>query len=97
MEIKVDELNITNVSQEHIEFDTYFIDFKIDELEYYISTEAINGVYRADSIWHNKDFTCDFCDEIGQCTFLEAYKDDIFKRLITFPSIRLEWLFINHV
>ena len=101
MELKIDELEITNVSHYKSKYldPGFIIEFSIDGFRYNLHTEKQeNGVVYPHHIIHmDTDNDCKYCEnELNYCLELMNYNQELFHRLIEFPSIRLEWLFIDH-
>ena len=101
-QLKLDELKIATVT--HTELDHHFekfrIEFFIDAFQYGLYMEEFeDGKLHPTKIVHWGNATvCNYCKESRfSCRELSKHKQELFHRLIQFPSIRLEWLYIDHV
>lgn len=101
MGLNINELNITNVSHQKLseylnEFD---IAFEIDGVPYRLYAVGATKPVRPIHIEHlDEDSLCTYCKKPSDfCEKLAENKKELFHRLIEQPSIRLEWLYINHV
>lgn len=100
--MNIAELMIDNVL--HLESklrpNRFVIRFEIDGFRYNLLTrENEYGIVYPKSIYHFDDGdNCTYCKQLmNSCEELAKYKQELFQRLIEFPSIRLEWLYIDHV
>lgn len=97
--INVNELSITNVWQEYWLEKSIDIKFELPTGRYELHlSQNREGIYFPNEIYHLKnDQDCPYCDgnEAG-CIGLKIHKKELFYRLIEFPSIRLEWLYLPH-
>lgn len=101
-QLNVSELNIMNVTQYKLKRSAsgFIIVFTIDGVSYRLRVEEQeDGKIYPIKIMHDwLSGGCKYCDEPSYyCHELMNYKQELFHRLIQFPSIRLEWLYINHV
>jgi len=102
MSLHIDDLMITNVSQRKSVFfiDTIEIRFEIDRFRYSLDvSEREDGMFYPWRIDHLEEYKyCQYCEHRSSvCPGLRDSSKELFHRLIEFPSIRLEWLYINHV
>ena len=99
IEMNVDELNIKNVSHQESDFfiNTFSITFEIDGFRYgLIVSKGGDGLFHPKYIEHFGN--CKYCgNNFVRCHELMNLMRNLFHRLIEHPSIRLEWLYINHV
>jgi len=101
MDLKIDELNISDVS--HYKISTYngfALKFIIDDFRYNLFVKEMeDGVVRPVKVVHGDvNSHCKYCKKESYiCHKLMNYQQELFHRLIEFPSIRLEWLYMNHV
>lgn len=97
--INVDELSIANVSQQYWNKRSIDINFDLNNMGYQLHvSQDKKGVFFPTEIFHITNIQqCPYCDgsEAG-CDGLKKYKKDFFHRLIGFPSIRLEWLYLAY-
>ena len=98
-----ENLEIDNVRQERFELDEGRIDieFNMKGFPYYLIVEQnAVGVFQPYEVRHKSDELCMSCKKTRcnwvKCEILCAHKRTLFDRLIQFPSIRLEWLYIDH-
>lgn len=99
--MNLDDLMITNVS-----YCTWnarndlVLTFENDGLPYRLYTHKREGIVCPFAVIHavrNKK-RCRYCEKmLYECHGLSEYQQKLFHRLIEHPSIRLEWLYINHV
>lgn len=102
MPLNIDEQDITNVSHYKLDYlqPGYVIEFKINGFRYKLHTDKQeNGAIFPHHIVHIDQTTdCNYCDnDTYYCYGLMDHRNELFHRLIEFPSIRLDWLYINHV
>lgn len=100
--MNVDKLNITNVTHRESTYfiNVFYITFEIEGFGYSMFMEqAADGLIHPKSIEHLHEYgKCKYCKFRSElCVELKEYKKELFHRLIEFPNIRLEWLYINHV
>ena len=100
--MNIAELTIANVSQRESVYFTnvFYITFEIDGFGYSMFIkQAADGLIHPQSIDHLiQNGTCKYCKNRSTlCPVLNDYKKELFHRLIDFPSIPLEWLYIDHV
>jgi len=99
--MKIDELNIVNVSQSKVKSmeNGIVITFQVDSFRYNLYTLEKDGMFNPYHLVHlDENSDCTLCENgSNYCKELMKYKQELFHRLIEFPSIRLEWLYINHV
>lgn len=100
----IESLDITNVYQREMDEGEYNIHFTINELSYFLKVQERSRDNLVIPMWvcHEERDYCSLCDRefkvTGEwCKKFNKYRDEIFHRLIEFPSIRLEWLYIHHV
>ena len=100
-QLNVDDLNITNISHEQTTFfKNFIIRFEIDGVGYRLHTEVSKeGMFYPFNLIHQHDDNrCNYCDRSSKsCRELAKFQQELFYRLIEHPSIRLEWLYIDHV
>lgn len=102
LKMNINELAITNVTHYKSNYSKngYVIRFKISDFVYrlYMRGED-DGIVHPNRIVHADQIDdCAYCKKTTQyCPGLTTYMQELFHRLIEFPSIRLEWLYINHV
>lgn len=101
MNLNIDELNILNVAyREAIHLmNTFNIVFTIDESSYVLYAEqGLDGLFYPTCIEHLKGKKCPYCETNSRaCLGFSGFKKELFHRLIEHPSIRLEWLYIDHI
>ena len=101
VEMNIHELNITSISYrkpEHL--NGFVLEFKIDGFQYSLFTnKKENGTIYPKAIVHiDNNSSCLYCEKGGiVCPKLQTHREKLFHRLIEHPSIRLEWLYIDHV
>ena len=97
--INIHDLDIRNVTQKDW-FDTGIdIDFELNGCVYQLHIRKDEkGVFQPFTVYHiKKTGGCLYCDGSGGgCRGLKMHKNELFLRLIEFPNIRLEWLYISH-
>lgn len=101
LKTNINELNITSISYYNSEFwGGFVLEFEIDGFPYNLFTKKNkNGTYYPNDIVHfGNNASCPYCEK-GElvCSQLKTQLRELFHRLIEHPSIRLEWLYINHV
>ena len=95
----IEQFAISHVNQLVIDEDTIEIYFKIDDLPYCLEVSRIKGTFRPRFVYHDAYFTCPICGlklANTRCSPLDLKEVALFQRLIKFPAIRMEWLFIEH-
>lgn len=102
MDLKVNELRITNVSYRELKYiaRSLVLTFEIDGFRYNLhAKENEDGMVHPIKINHlDKASRCKHCEDgLTGCYQLMKYQKELFHRLIEFPSIRLEWVYIDHV
>ena len=102
MHVHIDELNLSDVESYKAKYVTsgFVIRFSINGFRYHMHLhQDANGRTYPTNIYHlDEDKTCTYCENPTLfCLNLTEYQEPLFHRLIEFPSIRLEWLFIDHV
>ena len=81
-------------------FDVYF---SINEVEYAVRVQSMFGFFKPRFVIHThlgyeNCVACQQKAEYGSvCDSFEPFIVDLFHALIDMPSIRLHWLFLNHV
>ena len=95
----VETLNITNVYQKKKYDRRMAIYFTIEGFHYrlYAEKQEYGIFYPTDVLHQEHRRECNYCDKVTICPGLKVYLLELFHRLIEHPSIRLEWLYINHV
>ena len=100
----VESLAITNVYQKEINENEYTIHFMINDVSYFLEVQKRSRDNKFIPMWvsHEETNYCSLCEqkflEHGYwCKKFDKYRDEIFHRLIEFPTIRLDWLYIHHV
>ena len=108
MSFSLDSLAISHVSQEKISEHRLDINFTANHTEHlYMVLYENDGFFTASSVLHTgeKHDVCPFCknkksegywNHRSVCDTLFEQKEELFKRLIVMPSIRLEWLFLHY-
>lgn len=95
----VDRLTITNVWQKRVNEKRIDIHFTIEDMDYYLTVMNIDNTYKPWAVYHNSVAICSFCRKRVSLTFCDGLGFDplhLFHRLIEFPSIRLEWLYLKY-
>lgn len=88
-------LNISNVSLVHLNPHHLNIHFSIEENSYMLRMEKRSGRFIPDHVFHTDVVNCCICeDDELLCHDLIEHNDVLFQYLITFPSIRMEWLYL---
>ena len=75
------------------------IHFKLDWQEFFVRIVREDHVYVPHEVLHEEKQRCVVCDDGHNsyvCSFLNKSKNNVFQKLIEFPNIRLEWLFIPY-
>lgn len=94
--LSIEELPITNVSQERVNEYTVSIHFFLKNSLYkLILKEHQDGFFHPFTLSHDR-IECPYCNDYYECE-LERDNATLFQRLIQIPSIRLEWIFIKHI
>jgi len=94
-------MEINNASQYKKGEDCIIIQFTIDTHPYYLVVRR-NGSdeFFPFSVRHDSDERCEYCQKRNakwdECSDLYSRRETIFYRLINFPSIRLEWLYLPY-
>ena len=100
-QLNIDELNITNVSYRDLKYNGlgYVLTFKIEGFRYILHTEKQEdgSVYPSHINHVDASYHCKYCEGSVSCLELMKHQKELFHRLIEFPSIRLDWLYIHHV
>lgn len=94
----VDGLEISGMRQEKVEKNQINIYFTINDAEYFLAIMT-NGdrIFRPFMVYHTTTDYCPFCQRksyIAYCSKLSGQRSFLFERLITFPNLRLSWLYI---
>ena len=95
------DIKLTNVYHES-QYGRKYISFKADDRQSYrmvLIKDKDRGIFEPVRVYHKLDIHCLLCDKEGMhdnCSYFGKHLDALFQRLIQFPSIRLEWLFIPH-
>ena len=101
MALNIDQLNISDVSQYNFSnFTGFILYFNIDGFRYSLyAKELEDGMIYPNTIYHlDKGGKCKYCKEVSyECQELIGKRVELFHRLIEFPSIRLNWLYIDYV
>ncbi|MCY9018639.1 hypothetical protein MOF32_25180 [Priestia megaterium] len=100
-QIKIDELNIANVSHYKAVYINpgIAIEFSIDGFRYKLYTsKQEDGVVTPHHITHlEKNIDCNYCEKNSAfCLSLMEHSQELFHQLIEFPRTRLEWLYLTH-
>lgn len=94
-------MNISNVSHYKLSSnDGFFLYFTIDGNRYNLHTIVRgDGKFCPTDVYHlASSTTCTYCTKgSAKCPGLTEKRIEVFHRLIEHPSIRLEWLYIDHV
>lgn len=78
--------------------DNMFIYFSVQDYPFRLSLEK-RDAYQPIRVAHESRFACPFCNTAFKgmtCEPLDYHSNELFRRLIEHPSIRLEWLFLEH-
>ena len=104
----IDSLDISDVHQENdLNNNIIFILFKSGDTPFlFMISLGVDKRFFPDVVLHsseNGEFSentlgCPYCDSQTDmyCDELTLYRNELFRRLIQFPSIRLEWLHLPH-
>jgi len=97
--MRIEDLHFTDVSQKKLDDISLAIYFKIDDFRYRLFMVKRNGLFKPGGIQHlDADKECPLCKiKVDACNYLFLKRRELFLRLIEFPNIRLEWLYIPHV
>lgn len=96
------QLDIKNVETVKIYDWLMEIYFEIGEQTYILSVESKeeNGIFYPREVAHEGNgeacVYCDVCSGNTRCNTFSGRINRLFQHLLTFPSIRLEWLYIPH-
>ena len=95
----VEELDISEVYQERRNEKRINIYFKANGQKYMLEMWKYDGrPFIPSTIEHDSNQTCLICRKKQiLCDPLKKHVKTLFHRLIEFPSIRLEWLYIEHM
>ena len=100
-QLNVTELNIANISYRNPELlGKFVLDFEIDGFPYRLFTKKKeNGTIYPDGIVHlGTNNECQYCEDGNLiCHELKTHREELFHRLVEHPSIRFDWLYIDHV
>ena len=96
----IESLKIQNVRQSATDEDRIFIYFTIQDYCYYLFLQQNDeGIFIPKRIDHFTNDKCPLCHShykyMKDCSILDDHNNELFQRLIEYPSIRLEWLFLN--
>ena len=95
----LEELTLSNVYQE-IPLSTIIdIYFCLENAPYLLRTLKDSGVYKPLEVCHKMNERCDYCGSQeygGYCSALDSQAENLFNRLVEYPSIRLEWLYLPY-
>ena len=97
--INIHDLDIANVTQNYYDETRIDINFYLINSHYQLHVRKNEkGVFQPFNIYHiKKTGKCLYCDgSEGGCRGLGMHINELFLRLIEFPSIRLEWLYLPH-
>ena len=86
--------NLRNV-EHHARYGSNYLSFLLDNVAYSMKVVDDDGVYTPKVVQHASYQRCSLC-KTGKhliCPALTKVKQELFEKLIEFPSIRLEWLF----
>lgn len=90
---------ITDVYQEKAGEDSVHLYFTYDYLEYQMHIRKIKNQYKPMWVFHMNDHPCILCEEeasFTRCVDFEERIVDLFHHLIERPSVRLEWIYLEH-
>ena len=93
-------VTVTDVYNQRIDKDQAVIHFSVNEQRYtmIVNLDEDSGVFLPDRVFHRTDRYCSFCDESEgtyfNCEWFFDHLDEWFHRLIEYPRIRLEWLYL---
>lgn len=99
MEQDFKDVLLTDVFHES-QYGRKYISFKADNRQSYrmvLIKDKNWGLFEPVRVYHRSDLHCHFCDRKAKhenCAYFAQHLDALFQRLIQFPNIRLEWLFI---
>jgi len=97
--IRVEDLLIEDVFIDNQSKDSVNLYFFIDDRAHLLPLIKRNEQFVPDDVIHIDLEDCPLCqydrkDDDYSCSVLSAVKEDLFRYLVTFPSIRLEWLYV---
>lgn len=94
----VEELQISEVYQEKLGEKRINIYFKANGQKYMLLMwKYKDRPFFPSTIEHNSNETCLVCrKKMILCDPMQRHVNALFKRLIEYPSIRLEWLYLPH-
>jgi len=82
----------------HRSDDKISIYFSVQDYPFRLALEKLDG-YQPLRVAHESILACPFCSTKFKgmtCKPLDYHSSELFKKLIEQPSIRLEWLFLEH-
>ena len=95
----INHLHIHDVYQDTSDEKYIDIFFHIDNRLYCMRVMKFEDGYQPRMVFHRFDFgVCLICREERRviCEVLDRHVNDLFNRLIQFPNVRLEWLYISY-
>lgn len=100
--MKFDELTITDVCHQEKTEGRIHLDFSIGDREYALVLLNENGddTFSPARVYHRLSQKCSLCKKHGQysnCEWFTPHLHALFHKMIELPSIRLKWLYIDHV
>ena len=96
----IEKLTIRDVHQTAVSSDRIDVYFTIATHTYMLAVvEKEKGMYVPRMVFHETTGPCPFCQKewkSSDCSTLNEQIETLFHRLVEYPNIRLEWLFLNH-
>ena len=98
----IEALDIRNVFQIKKNDGRIDIYFTAEGFTYSLLMKKMEEKYEAWVVWHENRHECPVCNVLANldttmsCRMLHKHRQALFHRLIEFPNIRLEWLYLPH-
>lgn len=95
----LEELTLSNVYQEMPVTNIIDIFFCLENVPYLLRTLKVSELYKPIDVYHKLNQRCNYCGSKeygGYCAALDSQSENLFRRLIEHPSIRLEWLYLPY-
>lgn len=93
----MENLHITKPYLQKVTNSRVYLDFEVNHHTYSICVTKGEQAFFPREIFHGPGETCVFCNnKTYHCPGIEKYMHSLFQQLIEHPSIRLEWLFLEH-
>ena len=93
----MEQLHITKACLQKVTNYRVSLDFEVNQHTYSMCVTKGEQAFFPTEIFHETREKCAFCNnESYHCPGIEKYMHPLFQQLIEHPSIRLEWLFLEH-